>query len=1329
MNHQYRTVWNENTQSWAAASELAKGHSKSSLTSSAKKRGLAAAVLVAISVPFATPSMALDLTSLLTVNGGSTFTFGIGGDYTFSGGFAGAGSIIKADAGIMTITGDSSAFSGIFTVSNGTLKGSATAFGGNTVNNAKIIFDDDVWGTYAGNISGSGRVEKINTGLTQLTGTNSYTGGTIISAGGLLGDTNSLQGNIHMVNDETLLTFNQGAVGQGTFAGQITGAGALGTFGSGALTLGANAQLSSIGHGGGTLNIAAGKTATITATATPGSGGLTLNAGTTLGVTPGTTAIIADNVVFNNGGNAGTSSIINLNGSGMTSGATYTLIHTTNGITGNFITQFNGSTLAAMSLDTYQSASVRLDNGDKDLIARFSLVWNNTATSSAHGTFMVSGSDTIAEGLANNTTAGAGAFGWDGTSLQKTGTGTLILTGANTYTGGTTVTLGTLQGNTTSLQGDIANNANLIFDQSSNGSYAGVLSGAGSMTKQGTGTLILSGANQNTGTTTVAAGTLQGDTNSLKGNITNNANLVFDQATDGIYAGTLSGTGNITKDGTNKLTLTGINTNTGTTTIAAGTLQGDTNSLKGNITNNATLVFDQTLGGTFGGTITGSGIVNKEGAGILTFGGNISADSLNVNAGGVILAAGKSATISNSVHMANGTTLGLSLSPAGTPAMIADSVSFAGNNTVDITSVGSATGVPVTLLQTSSGITGTPDITVGGASLTSTIDINTYFAGTVTQNANDLIGNFGLVWNDTSGGNAHGTFNITGSNAFNVSTALDDKSGVGLGFGWDGTTLDKLGSGTLILDAANTYTGLTTVHDGKLVVGSSAASVAKIVGDVDVQSGATLGGHGSIFGTATIGNGATVAPGTSVGTLTVGQIVFQTGSTYEFEALTGTADKIVVSSTLGSGDGSATIDAGANLKILGGAGSWVADQTYTILEADGGVTGVFDNVTKDTAFLNHNVIYNPSSIDLLLERNTINFGQVGNTHNQRSTGYGIESLGSANALYQQIVGMNAFQAINAFDNLSGEIHASAKSGILSNSRYSRNAVSQHLGGVNAITGTQIESGKGLWINMWGHNGNLKADSNAAEMDNKGFGMMLGVDAYSSDKTTLGVALGYEQNELSVDSNRQSSADTEVVHLMAYGRTSAGVIDIKSGIGYSWVNADTTRYVSVGSLASKNEASYDAGLFQIFVEGSHTFKLNENASLTPYANLAYQSLKTDSFVENGVAAQLMGDSHTDSVTVSTLGGRGVWALNKNSKVYADIGWQHNLGGKTPEAKLNFLGGARYTLKGVEMNSNSAVVGAGADFQIKPNMSLSVGYEGQFGNQSRDHAGKVRWNMKF
>ena len=206
--------------------------------------------------------------------------------------------------------------------------------------------------------------------------------------------------------------------------------------------------------------------------------------------------------------------------------------------------------------------------------------------------------------------------------LTKVGAGTLILSGSNTYSGGTQVLAGALQGDSTSLQGDFLNEATVVFQQSGNGTYAGSMSGNGTLIKSGAGTLTLSGTNSYFGGTNVQAGTLAGDTDSLQGDITNDAEVRFDQNFNGTYAGSMSGSGVLTKDGAGTLTLSGSNTNSGGTQVLAGTLQGDTTSLQGDIANDAQVRFEQVTDGTFAGSIYGAGSVTKAGAGALTLSGS-----------------------------------------------------------------------------------------------------------------------------------------------------------------------------------------------------------------------------------------------------------------------------------------------------------------------------------------------------------------------------------------------------------------------------------------------------------------------------------------------------------------------------------------------------------------------------------------------------------------------------------------------------------------------------------------------------------------------------------
>src|SRR5205823_3309532 len=98
-------------------------------------------------------------------------------------------------------------------------------------------------------------------------------------------------------------------------------------------------------------------------------------------------------------------------------------------------------------------------------------------------------------------------------ALTKSGNGTLILSGTNTFTGGTTISAGTLQlgngGTTGTVPGNtITDNGTLAFSRSDTVTYSPVVSGSGALSQLGPGNLILTGANTYTGATQVSGGTL-----------------------------------------------------------------------------------------------------------------------------------------------------------------------------------------------------------------------------------------------------------------------------------------------------------------------------------------------------------------------------------------------------------------------------------------------------------------------------------------------------------------------------------------------------------------------------------------------------------------------------------------------------------------------------------------------------------------------------------------------------------------------------------------------------------------------------------------------------
>jgi autotransporter-associated beta strand protein len=253
-------------------------------------------------------------------------------------------------------------------------------------------------------------------------------------------------------------------------------------------------------------------------------------------------------------------------------------------------------------------------------------------------------------------------------SLTKIGAGALTLSGSNSYNGGTTVSAGSLIGTTSSLQGAIVNNAAVTFDQSGNGTYAGNMSGSGSLTKLGAGVVTLSGTNSYSGGTTVSAGGLIGTTASLQGGIVNNAAVTFDQTTNGTYSGDMSGSGSLTKLGAGVVTLSGSNSYGGGTTVSAGGLVGTTDSLQGAITNDAAVTFNQTTDGTYAGIMTGTGSFTKSGSGAVTLSGG------SDYSGGTTVAAGKLIGAHNTAFGTNDITLTGGSLLAGTAITIANDI-------------------------------------------------------------------------------------------------------------------------------------------------------------------------------------------------------------------------------------------------------------------------------------------------------------------------------------------------------------------------------------------------------------------------------------------------------------------------------------------------------------------------------------------------------------------------------------------------------------------------------------------------------------------------------
>ncbi len=876
----------------------------------------------------------------------------------------------------------------------------------------------------------------------------------------------------------------------------------------------------------------------------------------------------------------------------------------------------------------------------------------------------------------------------DGGSLLVDGdlNGRLTLNTGNVTVNGTlgggAVATGTSLSNNGTV-GDVAVSAGGTFVNNSTAT-AGKLTNDGTASNAGTLEALTNTAGNFTNNT---GGTIQGNTAVSGGTVTNNfvitdADVAAAAAfvnNNGATAGAIRNSGTVSNAGT----IGSVQNDAGSfTNNFGGAVTGDTTVSGGSVTNNAVLnAVNVGAGGTFtnatgasSGTLTNAGDASN--AGLIAHVTNSAGNFAN-NAGG---------TVTGKTTISGGT---VTNNFVITDADVAAAAAFVNN----------------------SGATAGAIRNAGTVSNAGTVASLQNDAGTFTNNGGGTVTGTTVVAGGQVVNNA-----ALGSVSVGTQGSLTNNSGATAGAVNNAGTALNDGIIASLVNSDGTFSNSGTINGAASITGGALINQGTVTGTIDIFDGGLLSGSG-VAGGLSVNAGGILAPGPGLQTLAVnGNLTFHAGSTYEVDIdATGLSDRVNASGGL--------VIVGGILDIKAASGTYGLSTDYALFTA-GSVTGTFDSIASDFAFLSPTLTYGPTTVDLELDRNDVRFADVAVSGNDRAAANAVETLGVANPLFLTILPLDVQTASSAFSQLSGEGHASFKGELLWQSRFQRDAVIDQMTLPARRHSAQADDVV-FWTSGFLAAHAMSGDGNAAGVDSRVAGAVFGGDAAISDQWRLGGLVGYSHLSM------QPQARAEAYHAGLYASGEIGPLDFTGGAIYSRNETSTRRGVSFDTFTDALAANYDSTITQVFGDISWTLAMDD-IQLQPFANLAYIHLNTGGFRESGGLAALSAAGSSDAVTISTAGIRfsadlptGAFPIALNGM----LGWRHAAGDLEPATRVAFSGGSPFMIEGVAMARDALVVKAGISAELSKSARLTLTYSGEFADGLQSNAAQANLRVDF
>lgn len=672
------------------------------------------------------------------------------------------------------------------------------------------------------------------------------------------------------------------------------------------------------------------------------------------------------------------------------------------------------------------------------------------------------------------------------------------------------------------------------------------------------------------------------------------------------------------------------------------------------------------------------------------------------------------------------------------------------------------TGAFTNTINNEGTITGTTfgaNINTGSMSNSGTIQGQTGIS--FTGSGADTLVNSGII--NGSAGNA--VLMGAGNDSVTLNTGSAITGLINGGTGTDGLTLS--GNGTINITQITGFESI--VKNGAGVweltgTGSSGAPIQISAGTLtatgSIGDSITIDASGILNGTGAVGtviNSGRIAPGTSIGTLTInGNYNHQSGAVYVVEVNpSGQSDLIHAT-------GTATIS-GGTVSVIAENGSYSPNTTYTILRADGGVTGTFADVTSNLAFLAPSLDYatNPYEIYLTLVRTNTEFASVALTRNQRAVASAIDqasfsATGDMQTVINEMITLTASEARLAFDQMGGAGYTSFtpvdlyRTGLFLRNLFGHNsyllpasadlaartrqAVIQmaDAGGPVSDAGAAVSPAGvppqkwGLWIKSYGATGTRSGEDIASRYSYGIGGALMGLDILTIPKLRAGVSVGYSQTRLE-QTNLNDEGNATGYQAALYGAFKSGNWYADGALYYSHNQYEMKRVIGFADLYRRAEGNFNGYELAGYLEGGRKFILPKAFEITPMASLLAIRHQHESFMETGAdSLNLYVDKETANSLQSALGFRlsRPFAATEIFTITPEftVRWLHEFLDDQYLINARFAGdpAASFTVQSDTVKRDSAAITLGAMANIKSSLNFFLYYDVNLRESNPDHA---------